>query len=155
MLKSTVVTIASLPHTPTRTPRLGGLFLRLARATTRLVLPFAGTRWFGFFSVVRHTGRRSGRSFEAPVAARRVTGGFVLALAFGGGAHWYQNLVAAGGGAIRWHGGEHPIGAPEAIDVETALAAFLPIQRAGLRLADVDGYIFVPDVAAPTAATSR
>ena len=149
------MTATSVSETPPRSPRLGGLFLRTARATTRMALPFAGKRWFGFFSVVRHTGRRSGRSYETPVAARRVPGGFVLALAFGSGAHWYQNLVAARGGAIRWRGVEYRVGAPESIEVQAAMAAFLPIQRAGLRAANLDGYIFVPDVASPTSATRR
>ena len=137
------MTAAPLPRS--RNPRFGGLFIRAARATTRLMLPFAGKRWFGFFSVVRHTGRRSGTTFETPVAARRIPDGFVLALAFGGEAHWYRNLLAAGGGVIRWRGVEYPVGAPEAIDRESALVAFLPIQRAGLRAADIDGYIRVPD----------
>jgi deazaflavin-dependent oxidoreductase (nitroreductase family) len=130
-----------------RRPRAGGLFLKGARATTRLMLPFAGRRWFGFFSIVRHTGRRSGKTFETPVAARRIPDGFVLALAFGSGAHWYQNLVAAGGGVIRWRGVDYPVGAPQTIDAETALVSFLPIQRAALRALDIDGYIRVPDAA--------
>ena len=137
------MTATSLPRS--REPRFGGLFLRAARATTNLMLPFAGKRWFGFFSVVRHTGRRSGETFETPVAARRITDGFVLALAFGHGANWYRNLIAAGGGMIHWRGVDYPIGAPETIDRETALVAFLPIQRAGLRALDIDGYIRVPD----------
>ena len=92
-----------------------------------------------------HAGRRSGKSFETPVAARRIPDGFVLALAFGSGAHWYRNLVAAGGGVIRWRGVDYPVGAPEPIVADAALAAFLPIQRAGLRALDIDGYIRVPD----------
>ena len=95
------MTAVRIPQT--REPRLGGFFLRGARATTRLMLPLAGKRWFGFFSVVRHTGRRSGRTFETPVAARRADGGFVLALAFGSGAHWYRNSGVSSGAA-----GKHP-----------------------------------------------
>lgn len=130
---------------PRRSPRLNGLFLRVARATNGLMLPLAGKRWNPIFSVVRHTGRRSGRTFETPVAARRVDGGFVLALAFGRGAQWYRNLRAAGGGVIRWRGAEYGVGAPEAIGTEEALATFNTVQRAGLRAADIDGYIHVPD----------
>ena len=137
--------MTATPLYRTRNPRLGGLFLKAARATTRLMLPFAGKRWFGFFSVVRHTGRKSGKTFETPVAARRIPDGFVLALAFGSGAHWYQNIRAASGGTIRWRGTDYPVGAPETIDREQALVAFLPIQRAGLRALDIDGYIRVPD----------
>ena len=137
--------MTATPISQTRQARMGGLFLRAARATAGLMLPLAGRRWNPIFSVVRHTGRRSGRTFETPVAARRIEDGFVLALAFGGGAHWYRNLVAADGGVIRWRGVEYPVLAPEAIGVEDALATFNAVQRAGLRAADIDGYIRVPD----------
>ena len=113
-------------------------------------LPFAGKRWNPIFSVVRHTGRRSGRTYDAPVAARRVDDGFVVALAFGRTAHWYRNLVAHGGGVIRWRGHDYPVGPPREIDATEALATFLPIQRAGLRAAGVDGYIHLPDAAQMT-----
>jgi deazaflavin-dependent oxidoreductase (nitroreductase family) len=147
------MTATPLPRTPARGPRVGGLFLRAARRTTRIALPLAGKRWNPIFSVVRHTGRRSGRTFETPVAARRIANGFVLALAFGPSAQWYRNLVAAGGGVIRWRGDDYPVGAPEPIGVDEALATFNPVQRAGLRAADIDGYIRLPDVpAAPSVA---
>lgn len=149
------MTTAPLSQTSARTPRLGGLFLRFARATNRLSLPLAGKRWNPIFSVVRHTGRRSGRTFETPVAARRIADGFVVALAFGSGANWYRNLVAAGGGVIRWRGVDHPVGAPEPVDSDTALASFFPVQRAGLRAADIDGYIRLPDVPAPPSVVGR
>ena len=149
------MTAAPLPRTPARGPRFGRLFLRLSRGTARLALPFAGKRWFPFFSVVRHTGRASGRAFEVPVAARRLADGFVLALAFGPNAHWYRNLVAAGGGIIRWRGVDYPVGAPEPIDADEALATFLPIQRAGLRAAGIDGYIRLPDVPAARSVRGR
>ena len=138
-------------HSPSRSPRLGGLFLRLARATAGLMLPLAGRRWNPIFSIVRHQGRRSGRTFETPVAARRVDDGFVLALAFGTGAHWYRNLLAAGGGVIRWRGSDYSVGAPQPIATDHALATFNAVQRAGLRAAEIDGYIRLPDVPASQA----
>jgi deazaflavin-dependent oxidoreductase (nitroreductase family) len=142
------MTATPIPRATVRTPRLGGLFLRGARATASLMRPLAGKRWNPIFSVVRHTGRRSGGTFETPVAARRVSDGFVVALAFGRSAHWYRNLVASGGGVIRWRGVDYPVGTPMDIGVDEALAAFLPIQRAGLRAADVDGYIRLRDASA-------
>ena len=147
------MTAAPLPRTPARGPRFGGLFLRLSRGTTRLARPLAGKRWNPIFSVVRHTGRRSRRAFETPVAARRIADGFVLALAFGPNAHWYRNLVVAGGGVVRWRGVDYPVGAPAPIGVDEALAAFLPIQRAGMRAAGIDGYIRLRD--APAAPSVR
>jgi deazaflavin-dependent oxidoreductase (nitroreductase family) len=136
-----------LPHVTTRAPRLGGLLLRVARATSDAALPFAGKRWNPIFSVVQHIGRRSGRTFEAPVAARRVNDGFVVALAFGRTAHWYRNLVAHGGGVVVWRGREYPVGPPREVDSAEALATFLPIQRAGLRGGRVDDYVHLPDAA--------
>jgi hypothetical protein len=147
------MTATHLPQT--RQPRLGGLFLRAARATAGLMRPLAGKRWNPFFSIVRHTGRRSGMVFETPVAARRVHGGFVLTLAFGSGANWFRNLVVARGGWIRWRGVEYPVGAPEQIDVGSGMSAFNAVQRAGLRAADIDGYIFVPDVPATPPTSAR
>jgi deazaflavin-dependent oxidoreductase (nitroreductase family) len=140
------MTAAPIPQAST--PRMGGLFLKGARATAGMMLPLAGKRWNPIFSVVRHTGRKSGRTFETPVAARRIPDGFVLALAFGREAHWYRNLAAAGGGVIRWRGVEYPVGAPEAVGVDEAMATFNAVQRAGLRAADIDGYIRVLDAPA-------
>jgi deazaflavin-dependent oxidoreductase (nitroreductase family) len=148
------MTVIHVPS-PERSPRLGGLFLRLARATAGLAIAFAGKRWNPIFSVVRHTGRHSGRAFETPIAARRVQDGFVLALAFGKGAHWYRNLVANGGGVIRWRAVDYPIGPPTDIAVEEALAAFNAIQRGGLRAADINGYIRVPDAPRDASASVR
>jgi deazaflavin-dependent oxidoreductase (nitroreductase family) len=134
-------------HPQARKPRMGGLYLKSARATAGLMRPLAGKRWNAIFSIVRHTGRRSGTTFETPVAARRVTDGFVLALAFGPDANWYRNLVAAGGGVIRWRSAEYPVGAPRPIATDEAIVTFNAVQRAGLRAAGIDGYIYVPDLA--------
>ena len=132
-------------------PRFGGVLWRLARWTSPLMLGLAGRRWNPIFSVVEHTGRRTGRSYAAPVAARRAEGGFVIALAFGAQVDWYRNLVAAGGGTIRWRDVRHAIGAPVRIDAATAITAFNPVQRAFVRLAGLDGYVHVPDAAVAVA----
>jgi deazaflavin-dependent oxidoreductase (nitroreductase family) len=129
-------------------PRFGGVLWRLARATNTLMIPLAGGRWNPIFSVVEHVGRRSGRRYAAPIAARRTPSGFVISLAFGAQVDWYRNLVAAAGGTIRWRDREYPVGAPVRIDPGAGLAAFHPIQRFFLRLAGVNGYVQVPDAPA-------
>ena len=131
----------------TREPRFGGILWRLARRTTALMLPFAGQRWNPIFAVLEHRGRQTGRRYEAPVAARRVAGGFVVALAFGTQVDWYRNLVAAGGGSLRLRGQTHAVGAPVAIEADSGLASFHLIQRAALRLGRIDAYIRLPDAA--------
>ena len=81
-----------------RPPRFGGLFWSLARPMSRLTMPLAGKRWNLIFAVVEHRGRRSGRVYSTPVAARRTPGGFIVSLAFGAQVDWHRNLLAAGGG---------------------------------------------------------
>lgn len=130
---------------PAPKPRFGGVLWRIARLTSPLTLPLAGKRWNPVFSIVEHRGRKSGRRYAAPVAARRIDGGFVLALAFGAQVDWYRNLVAAGGGTIRWRGEQYPVTAPERIGPEAGVAAFHPLQRLLVRIAGIDGYVHVRD----------
>jgi deazaflavin-dependent oxidoreductase (nitroreductase family) len=100
---------------------------------TRLFNPltarFAGSRWFALAGLVRHRGRRSGRAYATPVAARPTAGGFVVPLTFGEGADWYRNVQAAGGCVIRWRGMEYPLVAPEVVDWATVRSAFSPVER--------------------------
>ena len=130
---------------PAPKPRFGGVLWRAARALNPIMLPLAGKRWNPIFAVAEHRGRKSARQYVTPVAARRVDDGFVIALAFGAQAEWHRNLVATPGGTIRWRGRAYPVGAPERIDIATALPAFMLIQRLALRIARVDGYVRVHD----------
>jgi deazaflavin-dependent oxidoreductase (nitroreductase family) len=130
---------------PAPKPRFGGVLWRVARALNPIMLPLAGKRWNPIFAVAEHRGRKSGRRYVTPVAARRVDDGFVIALAFGAQVEWHRNLVAAQGGTIRWRGRAYPVGAPERVDIATALTAFLRVQRLALRIARVDGYVRVRD----------
>ena len=131
-------------------PRFGGILWRLSRRTSGLLSPLAGRRWNPIFARVLHRGRRSGRAYQTPVAARRVADGFIISLAFGAQVDWHRNLEAAAGGAIRWRGREYAVSGPEMIDADEALPAFDPVQRLFLRLAGIDGFIRVRDAAGVT-----
>lgn len=130
----------------TPAPRFGGVLWRIFGATNPLMVRMAGRRWNPVFAVVEHHGRKSGRLYRAPVAARRIDNGFVISLAFGAQVDWHRNLIAAQTGTIRWRDQAYQVGAPERMDPGTALAAFHPIQRAFLRLARIDGYVRLRDV---------
>ena len=80
------------------------------------------------------------------MAARRIAGGFAILLTFGAQVDWYQNLLAAGGGVVRWRAHAYPVTAPERIAATTGLAAFHPVQRLLLRIGGVDGYVLVRDM---------
>ena len=134
---------------PTAAPRFGGMLWRAAGLTSPLILPMAGKRWNPIFAVIEHRGRRSGRRYATPVAARRTSDGFVISLAFGAQVDWYRNLVAAGGGTILWRGVPQAITAPERIEAADAYRAFNPIQRALMRIGGIDKFIRVTDAEAP------
>jgi hypothetical protein len=92
---------------------LNPLTLRLAR------------RGVGPFSLVRHIGRKSGRTFETPVILARVPGGFAAELTYGPRVNWYRNLVA-GGGIVVWKGHEYRVEHVEPMTVDDGLRAFGP-----------------------------
>jgi deazaflavin-dependent oxidoreductase (nitroreductase family) len=130
---------------PAPKPRFGGVLWRISRLTSPAMLPLAGKRWNPIFAVVEHRGRKTGRDYRTPVAARRSGDGFTIALAFGAQVDWYRNLVAAGGGTIRWRGNAYSVTAPERVDSATVLPTFDPVQRLLLRITGIDGYVQVRD----------
>ncbi|GAA5202587.1 nitroreductase family deazaflavin-dependent oxidoreductase [Microbacterium jejuense] len=60
----------------------------------------------GPFSLVRHVGRKSGRTFETPVMLAAVAEGLIAELTYGPQVNWYRNIVAGGGEVLhrrRWY----------------------------------------------------
>ncbi len=83
----------------------------------------------GPVAVVRHTGRRSGKTFETPIFAFPVVDGFVVVLTYGPEVDWYRNVLAAGHCGLRWHRKEYAIKRLEAVDKRAAWPALpLPIR---------------------------
>jgi deazaflavin-dependent oxidoreductase (nitroreductase family) len=78
----------------------------------------------GPFAIIRHVGRRSGKSYETVIWVWQMREGFVIALTYGPEVDWYRNLRDAGGGKIFWHKRLYVVGKPELIDAEKALTAF-------------------------------
>jgi len=93
----------------------------------RITLTFAeGEK--GPFSVVCHTGRRSGRTYRTPVLASYVGEMIIIPLSYGENVDWLRNVLAKGGCEIVR--GNRRMGAihPEVIDAADALAN-LPEKR--------------------------
>jgi deazaflavin-dependent oxidoreductase (nitroreductase family) len=85
-------------------------------------LPFAGRRW-SLFAVVRHVGRRSGRTYATPVVAAATREGFLIPLPYGENIDWLRNVLAAGGCTIDWRGESYEVTEPQIVDSSTALSA--------------------------------
>jgi len=115
----------------------------LNRVTSRVARGRSGP-----FALVRHVGRKSGKSYETPIIVQRVAGGFVIELTYGPNVDWYRNIVAANGCSILFHRVEYPVQGLERMDVAAGLASFTPVQQRVLRLLRREHFVMLFD--APT-----
>jgi deazaflavin-dependent oxidoreductase (nitroreductase family) len=103
-----------------------------------LIVKLAGRRHFRMAAQIRHTGRRSGRTYTTPVSARRSGDMVVIALTFGNQSDWSRNVRSAGGGTIRIEGEDYHVTKPQIMSRQEAKplveTAFSPMDRAGLRM---------------------
>lgn len=93
------------------------------RYLNRLTIKIARSN-HGPFTVVRHVGRRSGKTYEIPIIVRRIPTGFIFALTYGPGVDWYQNILAAGRCEVIHHGREYALTSPQTISAAEGTQAF-------------------------------
>lgn len=119
----------------------------VGRPFNAFVLRFAGSRYFKLYGVILHRGRKSGKQYATPVVVRPTVDGFVIPLALGEGADWFQNLRAAGGGVIRWNGREYVVRDPVVLAWSDARPAFTPFERAAVPVLGIERFVQVRRVA--------
>jgi deazaflavin-dependent oxidoreductase (nitroreductase family) len=95
----------------------------LKHTLNRATVPLARAG-IGPLSLVRHVGRRTGRTYETPLLLARADGGFVAELTYGPGVAWFRNVVAAGRCTVIDRGTEFEIDRIEVCDTATGLRAF-------------------------------
>lgn len=110
----------------------------LARVFNRVSILVAGTRVFPLYGVIEHRGRRSGKIFRTPVVVKPTSDGFIVPMPYGEGTDWYRNVLAAGGGAIRWNGREYRVSDPQIVRDAATAPAFGPFERAAMRRFDIN-----------------
>ena len=108
---------------------MGSVMKALSRAFNRLARPLAGTGLIGVWGVVVHVGRRSGRRFETPVALAARGDEFFVPLPYGEGTDWCRNILAAGGGIIRYRGQDHEVREPPILASRTCLISAADMPR--------------------------
>lgn len=101
----------------------------LNRATTR-----AARRGSGPFSLIKHVGRRSGKTYETPLLLSVVSAGFVAELTYGENVDWYRNVVAAGRAVVVYRGREYAVTAVEPYPTDAGLRAFGGARAAVLKV---------------------
>ena len=75
-----------------------------------------------YASVIRHTGRTSGRPYATPVGAVATEDGFVIALVYGWNTDWLQNVLASGSATLVHEGHTFRVDHPEVLPIEAAAA---------------------------------
>jgi deazaflavin-dependent oxidoreductase (nitroreductase family) len=108
------------------------------------VLRYATHSSHGPFAMLRHVGRRSGKTYEIPIMVWKVADGFVIALTYGPHVDWLRNLQSAGGGSLRWHKQEYTLQQPAFIDLKTAETAFPPMIKYILRRLSTHEFVKIP-----------
>lgn len=104
--------------------RLKRRYLWLLSTTLNRATRRAARSGRGPFSLIRHVGRRTGRTYETPVILARTPDGFVAELTYGPDVAWYRNIVAAGRCVVVHRGAEYPIDRIEPYSSEEGLRAF-------------------------------
>jgi deazaflavin-dependent oxidoreductase (nitroreductase family) len=89
-------------------------------------------------SIIRHTGRASGKQYETPVTAVVTTEGFVIALPYGPTTDWVKNVLARGSATLVHEGTSHRVDRPQVVPSALAARDFSAREQRTLRWFGVD-----------------
>ena len=115
---------------------------RFTRAMRPLAMRSAGKEGSST-SVVRHVGRRSGRTYETPVVAARHDDSFLIALPYGARTDWLRNVRDKGSATIVCKGHVYEVDRPEVIPMAEATSYFRPKEQRMHRQFHVDSALQV------------
>ena len=91
-----------------------------------------------YASIIKHTGRTSGKSYETPIGAVPTEDGFVIGLPYGTRADWLKNVIADGSATIVHEGDEYEVDRPEVLPIEAASDYFSTQDQRALQVFAVD-----------------
>ena len=100
---------------------------------------------FGPFALIRHVGRKSGKTYENPIWVWRLQDGFIIVLTYGPEVDWLRNLQAADQGTLRWHKQDYVFQTPVFVDAKTARPALPAFIKFGLGLKGTFEYVKLAD----------
>ena len=100
----------------------------LTQATRPLAMRSAG-KDKSKTSVVRHIGRRSGRTYETPVVAVEHEDSVLIALPYGERTDWMKNVLASGHATLVSNGQTYEVDRPQIIAMTEATRYFRPKEQ--------------------------
>lgn len=87
--------------------------------TNPLFRPISG--WVPLWSIVEHTGRRSGRIYRTPVSVFHTADGVAVLLPYGTERDWVRNVLSAGGGRVKMGGKTFDVTRPRVVPTGEAI----------------------------------
>lgn len=112
--------------------------------TNKVAKPFAQA--LPGFAVLRHTGRKSGKSYETPLNAWREGDKIVVALTYGEDVDWLKNARASGHSVFIIRGEEVGVGNPGVVWDHPDTTVVPGLVRRALDVIDVDRFAVFPVV---------
>jgi deazaflavin-dependent oxidoreductase (nitroreductase family) len=139
------------------TPIRASLVVRLGmRPMTEVLNPLvrklAGRRHFPMAAQLHHVGRRTGRQYVTPVAARLKGDQFLIPLTFGNQSDWARNVSAAKGCIIRVNGQTYDASEPEFLnwsDAAPLVRSVFGVTRFSFRLLGIKQFMRLRVQSAP------
>ncbi len=95
----------------------------------------------GVSPVLTHVGRASGRTFQTPLDAHPVDGGYIFILVYGSGSDWVKNIIAAGIASLRVKGEEIALKSPRVITEEAAWELLPPTTKRPPKFLRISEYL--------------
>jgi deazaflavin-dependent oxidoreductase (nitroreductase family) len=121
-----------------RSPRLLNAVRRFNRAVSNPRQMRSAGSPGAYASVIRHTGRTTGKPYETPVGAVATEDGFVIALVYGRNTDWLRNVLASGSAVIVHEGHTYRVDRPQVVPIEAAAGYLSAKDRRNHRLFGVD-----------------
>ncbi|MEZ0362770.1 nitroreductase family deazaflavin-dependent oxidoreductase [Mycobacterium sp. pUA109] len=87
--------------------------------TNPLVRPVSG--WVPAWSIIEHTGRRSGKTYRTPVTMFSTPDGVAVLLVYGPDRDWLKNLQTSGGGRVKLSGKTFDVTNPRVVPTSEAV----------------------------------
>ncbi len=105
----------------------------------RVMLKIAG-KSHSPIAVIRHRGRKSGKTYSTPIIAAKDQAHYVFALTYGTDVDWYRNVLAQGSAELLWHGQWYELAQPEPLDGKIARKSFASPLAVILTLLGIENY---------------
>ncbi len=116
---------------PARTPHIPAF----VKPYNKLLVRTVAGRYV--YALLRHQGRKSGKSYNTPVMAWHTTGGMLIPVAWGTRSDWYRNLIATNTCDVRINGCWYHCTEPVLIQLDQALSFLPPLSRLIVRLSPI------------------